>query len=167
MTVAYVAGGDEVRFAYAIGRPVGPAVVRNRVRRRLRAAAREIDVARSGLPAGAYLVSVRPAAAQATVRLAPRRPRVGAGRGGRRPALPPGGPMTPAARLLHRGVRLYQRVTDGRPSPCRYVPTCSNYALDALEVHGAVKGSALTVRRLCRCHPWGGHGWDPVPEGKH
>ena len=41
--------------------------------------------------------------------------------------------MTPVARLLHRGVRLYQRVTDGRPSPCRYVPTCSNYALDALE----------------------------------
>ena len=64
MTVAYVAGGDGVRFAYAVGRPVGPAVVRNRVRRRLRAAAREIDVARSGLPAGAYLVSVRPAVAQ-------------------------------------------------------------------------------------------------------
>ena len=66
MTVAYVAGGDEVRFAYAIGRPVGPAVVRNRVRRRLRAAAREIDIATRGLPRGAYLVSVRPAAAHAS-----------------------------------------------------------------------------------------------------
>ena len=75
--------------------------------------------------------------------------------------------MTPAARLLHGGVRLYQRVTDGRPSPCRFVPTCSNYALDALEQHGAVRGGSLTVRRLFRCHPWGGHGWDPVPEGKH
>jgi uncharacterized protein len=75
--------------------------------------------------------------------------------------------MSPPARLLHWFVRLYQRVTDGRPSPCRYVPTCSNYALDALERHGAARGSALTVRRLFRCHPWGGHGWDPVPEGKH
>lgn len=75
--------------------------------------------------------------------------------------------MSPLARLLHGAVRLYQRVTDGRPSPCRFVPTCSNYALDALESRGAVRGSALTVRRLCRCHPWGGHGWDPVPEGKH
>jgi uncharacterized protein len=75
--------------------------------------------------------------------------------------------VSPVARLLYWFVRLYQRVTDGRPSPCRFVPTCSNYALDALERHGAVRGSALTVRRLFRCHPWGGHGWDPVPEGKH
>jgi uncharacterized protein len=75
--------------------------------------------------------------------------------------------MTPPARLLHGVVRLYQRVTDGRPSPCRFVPTCSNYALDALEQRGAIRGSALTLRRLARCHPWGGHGWDPVPEGKH
>jgi ribonuclease P protein component len=62
MTVAFVPGGTEVRVAYAIGRRVGPAVVRNRVRRRLRAAAREIDVATGGLPTGAYLVSVRPEA---------------------------------------------------------------------------------------------------------
>jgi uncharacterized protein len=75
--------------------------------------------------------------------------------------------MSPAASALHAGVRLYQRVTAGRPTPCRFVPTCSNYALDALEAHGAVRGTGLTVRRLCRCHPWGGHGWDPVPEGKH
>jgi hypothetical protein len=75
--------------------------------------------------------------------------------------------MSPVARMLHAGVRLYQRVTGGRPSPCRFVPSCSNFALDALEAHGAVRGSSLTVRRLCRCHPWGGHGWDPVPEGKH
>jgi putative membrane protein insertion efficiency factor len=75
--------------------------------------------------------------------------------------------MSPVARFLHGGVRLYQRATLGRPSPCRYVPTCSSYALDAFEHHGAVRGSALTIRRLSRCHPWGGHGWDPVPEGKH
>jgi uncharacterized protein len=75
--------------------------------------------------------------------------------------------MSPPARLLHAAVRLYQRVMGGRPTPCRFVPTCSNYALDALEQRGAIRGSALALRRLSRCHPWGGHGWDPVPEGKH
>jgi putative membrane protein insertion efficiency factor len=66
-------------------------------------------------------------------------------------------------RALHAGVRGYRRAFAGRPSPCRYQPTCSAYALDALEQHGAARGSWLTIRRLCRCHPWGGHGWDPVP----
>ncbi|MBJ32150.1 MAG: membrane protein insertion efficiency factor YidD [Acidimicrobiaceae bacterium] len=67
------------------------------------------------------------------------------------------------ARLLLRGVRAYQRAVNGRPTPCRYLPTCSNYALDAVEGHGALRGTVLTVRRLARCHPWGGQGWDPVP----
>ena len=71
--------------------------------------------------------------------------------------------MSPAAALLHALVRLYRRVTAGRTSPCRYQPSCSAYALDALEQHGAVGGLWLTTRRLSRCHPWGGHGWDPVP----
>lgn len=74
--------------------------------------------------------------------------------------------MTPAARLLTRGVLAYQRLFSFRPSPCRYVPSCSNYALDAVEIHGAIRGSWLTARRLARCHPWGDHGWDPVP-GSH
>lgn len=71
--------------------------------------------------------------------------------------------MTLAATPLHALVRAYQRVRAGRPSPCRYVPSCSNYALEALETHGAVRGTWLATRRLCRCHPWGGQGWDPVP----
>jgi uncharacterized protein len=75
--------------------------------------------------------------------------------------------MSPPARLLHRLVRAYRTARAYHPSPCRYVPSCSAYALDALEQHGAVRGTWLTVRRLSRCHPWGGHGWDPVPEGKH
>ena len=72
--------------------------------------------------------------------------------------------MSFAARCIRRLVLVYQHVRAGRPSPCRYQPTCSSYAIEALEVHGAVRGSWLAIRRLGRCHPWGGHGWDPVPE---
>ena len=75
-------------------------------------------------------------------------------------------PMGPIARGLHGCVRGYQHLRAGRPSPCRFDPSCSTYALEALERHGAVRGSWLAVRRISRCHPWGGHGWDPVPEGK-
>jgi putative membrane protein insertion efficiency factor len=71
--------------------------------------------------------------------------------------------MSVAARAAFAAVRGYQRVTANRPSPCRYIPTCSNYALDAYEHHGFVRGTWLTARRISRCHPWGGHGWDPVP----
>ncbi|MFR9620995.1 MAG: membrane protein insertion efficiency factor YidD [Rikenellaceae bacterium] len=49
------------------------------------------------------------------------------------------------------------------PPMCRYTPTCSQYALEALRKHGLLKGLWLTVKRLLRCHPWGGHGHDPVP----
>lgn len=68
-----------------------------------------------------------------------------------------------AARALCRAVGLYQRAFAWRLSPCRFWPTCSNYALDALGQHGFWRGSWLTIRRLVRCHPWGGHGADPVP----
>ncbi|MGQ0832432.1 MAG: membrane protein insertion efficiency factor YidD [Microthrixaceae bacterium] len=74
--------------------------------------------------------------------------------------------MSGPARLLHLVVRGYRRVTAGRPSPCRFDPTCSTYALEALERHGAARGSWLILRRLGRCHPWGGVGFDPVPDGK-
>jgi putative membrane protein insertion efficiency factor len=50
------------------------------------------------------------------------------------------------------------------PPRCRFVPSCSGYALEAIERHGAWRGSWLTLRRLLRCHPWGGSGFDPVPE---
>lgn len=70
------------------------------------------------------------------------------------------------ARLTARCVRGYQWLFAGRVSPCRYVPSCSSYALEALETHGFVRGSWLSIRRLGRCHPWGGSGWDPVPDRK-
>ena len=61
-------------------------------------------------------------------------------------------------------IRTYQAARAGRPSPCRYWPTCSVYAVEALEAHGPIRGGWLAARRLLRCHPWAGSGVDPVPE---
>lgn len=72
--------------------------------------------------------------------------------------------MTVTARLLLAGIGLYQRLRAGRPSPCRYVPSCSVYGAEAVRRHGAARGAWLIVRRISRCHPWGGHGLDPVPD---
>lgn len=70
----------------------------------------------------------------------------------------------PIAQVLLLFVRLYQ-VTLGpvMGGHCRFHPSCSNYAIEALRRHGALRGSWLTVRRLLRCHPFGGFGYDPVP----
>lgn len=68
-------------------------------------------------------------------------------------------------RILLIAVRFYQKgVSPFTPAACRFTPTCSRYAVDALEAHGALRGSWLAVRRLLRCHPFGGRGFDPVPE---
>jgi len=72
-------------------------------------------------------------------------------------------PTTPMPRLV-RMVEWYQRAADGRPSPCRFTPSCSSYAHEALLVHGNRRGLWLTLRRLARCRPLGPSGWDPVPE---
>ena len=67
---------------------------------------------------------------------------------------------------LTGAIRAYQYLAAGRPSPCRFDPSCSSYALESIEVHGPVRGTALAVRRVARCHPWGGQGYDPVPPRK-
>lgn len=76
--------------------------------------------------------------------------------------VPPSGSAT-SDRIL-RAIRWYQRGMEGRPSPCRFFPSCSSYAHEAVEVHGAGRGSWLAVRRLLRCRPFGPSGFDPVPE---
>ena len=73
--------------------------------------------------------------------------------------------MTPLAHIAALPIRAYRVIF----SPwvgfnCRYQPTCSAYALEALEKHGAIKGSWLAAKRIGRCHPWGNCGYDPVPD---
>ena len=67
-------------------------------------------------------------------------------------------------RLLVGGVAVYKAmISPLLPKACRFVPTCSEYASQALIKHGLVRGSILAARRVLRCHPWGGGGIDPVP----
>ena len=70
---------------------------------------------------------------------------------------------SPVQRLLLRGIDAYQRAFEGRPSPCRFFPSCSEYGAEAIHLHGAGRGSWLTVRRLVCCRPFGPSGFDPVP----
>ena len=61
-------------------------------------------------------------------------------------------------------IRFYQTaISPLSPGKCRFTPTCSQYAIEALRKHGPLKGLYLAVRRILRCHPWGGSGYDPVP----
>jgi len=131
-----------LRVGYTCSKKVGNAVARNRAKRRLRALAREVFPTR-GRAGWDYVLIGRP------------------GRRGSREAPA----MSPMARVAAVPVRAYKLVI----SPfiganCRYQPTCSVYALEALERHGALKGGWLAVRRMARCHPWGGSGIDNVPE---
>ena len=72
--------------------------------------------------------------------------------------------MTVSARIVRSVFRTWQVARAGRPSPCRFTPTCSTYGIEAVERHGAARGSLLAVRRVLRCHPWGRYGYDPVPD---
>lgn len=73
---------------------------------------------------------------------------------------------TPVARALLKAIAMYQRLTAGRVSACRFYPSCSEYAREAIETHGAWRGGAFALRRLSRCRPLGPHGVDLVPQSK-
>lgn len=64
-------------------------------------------------------------------------------------------------------VRIYQiLISPLTPATCRYQPTCSQYTVEALKTHGIFYGGKLAIKRIFSCHPWGGSGYDPVPEKK-
>lgn len=70
------------------------------------------------------------------------------------------------SRIAIRGYCLFLSPLKGGPS-CRFVPSCSNYAIEAYEKHGFIRGSILTLRRLLKCHPFHPGGYDPVPQNKN
>ena len=72
-------------------------------------------------------------------------------------------PTSGLVRAVCAPIHLYRALSAHRLPHCRYWPTCSAYALESVEVHGATRGLWMAVRRLARCHPWGGFGADPVP----
>ncbi|MCH4895302.1 MAG: membrane protein insertion efficiency factor YidD [Marinifilaceae bacterium] len=66
--------------------------------------------------------------------------------------------------ILLLPIKFYQRfISPMTPSACRFTPTCSEYAAQALKKHGPIKGLFLAIKRILRCNPWGGSGYDPVP----
>jgi len=70
-------------------------------------------------------------------------------------------------RLLMVPVYFYKyAISPLTPASCRHIPSCSQYALEALKIHGPFKGIYLATRRILKCHPWGTHGYDPVPPKK-
>ena len=79
--------------------------------------------------------------------------------------------MSAVWRIVALPIRAYKRfISPMLPPACRFEPTCSEYAMEAVERYGVVRGSTLAIRRLARCHPWSRGGFDPVPvqgRGEH
>jgi putative membrane protein insertion efficiency factor len=71
--------------------------------------------------------------------------------------------LSPLGRLALGAIHAYQKISVNRAPSCRYDPTCSHYAAEALTARGAARGTWLAICRLGRCHPWGSRGYDPVP----
>ncbi len=66
--------------------------------------------------------------------------------------------------ILIKMIRLYQKIPGNFHNNCRFIPTCSNYAIEAITVHGSIKGTYLATKRILRCNPFGKAGYDPVPK---
>lgn len=66
-------------------------------------------------------------------------------------------------KLLISMIKFYQKIPGNWHNSCKYVPTCSNYAIEAINVYGSFKGSIMAFKRILRCNPWGKSGYDPVP----
>ncbi len=72
--------------------------------------------------------------------------------------------MNPVSVILRGAIRLYHLTIPAITGPsCSFEPSCSEYAREAIAIHGPLAGLGLGLRRIARCHPWGGSGWDPVP----
>ncbi len=190
--VEAAAPGTGLVAGYAVGCRVGTAVARNRLRRRLRASMAE-QTPRLPEGAYLVSVGLRGDHADAGRARESSQPSDGAGDLQWRRQVPGGeamrttGPGTAAwlerrsvrsvppeiadcprpgraARAMVAVIRTYQLARTGRPTGCRFTPSCSSYAIEAVEHLGPWAGGGLALRRLMRCHPWGGSGFDPVPE---
>jgi len=69
-------------------------------------------------------------------------------------------------KILIKLIKTYQKIPGDFHNSCRFQPTCSNYAIEAVDRFGIIKGSFLAIKRIIRCNPWGKYGYDPVPEVK-
>ena len=64
--------------------------------------------------------------------------------------------------ILIKLIRVYQKIPGSFHNSCRHIPTCSNYAIEAIDYYGSWKGSILAIKRILKCNPWGTYGYDPV-----
>jgi putative membrane protein insertion efficiency factor/ribonuclease P protein component len=170
------------RLGVTVTKRIGPAVVRNRLKRQVREFFRQN---RPAWPGGLDLLFIarQPAGTLSRPKIREALARVGRELAVFRPAAerrepPPAapsavsrsettGPSALAARLALGGIIFYQRcISPFLPPACRFWPTCSNYAVSAIRIHGIWRGAWLTVLRLLKCHPFHPGGYDPVPPAK-
>lgn len=160
-------GSRRFRIAVATTRGFANAVSRNRARRRVWGAVRRChDVLRSGW---SYVLIVQPGVEKVRGPELEKRVRdvlegaVGGGRSPQCPDRPRGGRQRKRARLSIFVVSLYRRTLGPMlGAHCRYYPSCSLYAIEALREYGSVRGWVMATRRILRCHPWAAGGYDPV-----
>jgi putative membrane protein insertion efficiency factor/ribonuclease P protein component len=154
-----------LRFGFSISKKVAKrAHDRNRIKRRLSELARTVVLPgyRKGASMDCVVVARAPSASASFVDL--RREflvllqKTGILRGAIE------GHAGPMRRIIVAVIRIYQRVSRYTPAVCRFTPSCSEYAAQAVERFGAMRGTGLALRRLLRCHPWNAGGYDPIPE---